>query len=165
MTDLPPEEAADWKTAANEAGLATIFLLAPTSTKERIELAAKMGSGFIYCVSRTGVTGARSEMPTELEALVRDDQGGVRPARGGRIRHIEAGARELRYAVRRRSGGRKRAGQCHSGSRRIGRSGASAGEFVRSLKAGVAAGSNQDVLKRTVRKTDGFDAAEADSDP
>jgi tryptophan synthase alpha chain len=70
LTDLPPEEAADWKTAANKAGLASIFLLAPTSTKERIELAAKMGSGFIYCVSRTGVTGARSDMPAELRALV-----------------------------------------------------------------------------------------------
>lgn len=70
LTDLPPEEAADWKTAASKANLASIFLLAPTSTKERIELAAKMGSGFIYCVSRTGVTGARSEMPAELQTLV-----------------------------------------------------------------------------------------------
>ena len=70
ITDLPPEEAAEWKTAANEAKLASIFLLAPTSTKERIKLAAKVGSGFIYCVSRTGVTGARSEMPAELQALV-----------------------------------------------------------------------------------------------
>jgi tryptophan synthase alpha chain len=71
MTDLPPEEAGDWKKAADGAGLATIFLLAPTSTKERIELAAKFGTGFIYCVSRTGVTGARDNMPTELEALVK----------------------------------------------------------------------------------------------
>ena len=70
MTDLPPEEAREWKKAADAAGLATIFLLAPTSTKERIELTAKMSSGFIYCVSRTGVTGARSDMPAELEGLV-----------------------------------------------------------------------------------------------
>jgi len=70
ITDLPPEEAAEWKAAADEAKLASIFLLATTSTKERIKLAAKMGSGFIYCVSRTGVTGARSEMPAELQALV-----------------------------------------------------------------------------------------------
>jgi len=70
LTDLPPEEAGDWKKAADEAGLATIFLLAPTSTKERIELAAKFGTGFIYCVSRTGVTGARDTMPAELESLV-----------------------------------------------------------------------------------------------
>ena len=70
MTDLPPEEAGEWKKSADRAGVATIFLLAPTSTKERIEVAAKMGSGFIYCVSRTGVTGARDDMPAELEALV-----------------------------------------------------------------------------------------------
>lgn len=70
MTDLPPEESAEWKKAADEAKLAAILLLAPTSTKERIRLTAKLGSGFIYCVSRTGVTGARSDMPTELKELV-----------------------------------------------------------------------------------------------
>lgn len=72
MTDLPPEEADEWNAAADEAGLATIFLLAPTSTKERIELAANMASGFIYCVSRTGVTGTRDEVPIEVRDLVND---------------------------------------------------------------------------------------------
>ncbi len=70
MVDLPVEEASDWKTAADSAGLATIFLLAPTSTKERIALTAKMASGFIYCVSRTGVTGAQASVPTDLKSLV-----------------------------------------------------------------------------------------------
>ncbi len=70
MTDLPPEEAGDWKLAADDAGLATIMLVAPTSTKDRIERAAKMASGLIYCVSRTGVTGARSEVPAELRELI-----------------------------------------------------------------------------------------------
>jgi len=70
VTDLPPEEATEWKAAADRVGLAAIFLLAPTSTKDRIRLGAKMGSGFIYCVSRTGVTGARSDVPVELGALV-----------------------------------------------------------------------------------------------
>ncbi len=70
MTDLPPEESAEWKNAADEAGLATVFLLAPTSTKERILLTAKLASGFIYCVSRVGVTGARSDVPSELKDLV-----------------------------------------------------------------------------------------------
>ena len=70
MTDLPPEESAEWKKAADDAKLATIFLLAPTSTKERIRLTAKLGSGFIYCVSRVGVTGARSDVPAELKGLV-----------------------------------------------------------------------------------------------
>lgn len=69
LTDLPPEEAGDWKKAADEAGLATVFLLAPTSTKDRVERAAKMASGFVYLVSRTGVTGARDEVPAEIREL------------------------------------------------------------------------------------------------
>ncbi len=71
LTDLPFEEGREWKMAADRVGLATIPLVAPTSTKERIELLAKMASGFIYCVSRVGVTGARNDMPPELEALVK----------------------------------------------------------------------------------------------
>ncbi|MGQ9580871.1 MAG: tryptophan synthase subunit alpha [Armatimonadota bacterium] len=70
ITDLPPEEAGQWKRIADTAGLATILLVAPTSTKERIRLIAKMGSGFIYCVSRTGVTGAGDHLPKELVDLV-----------------------------------------------------------------------------------------------
>ena len=70
LTDLPPEEAGPWKEASEAAGLATIFLVAPTSTPERIALIAKNTTGFIYCVSRTGVTGARAEMAPELAALL-----------------------------------------------------------------------------------------------
>jgi len=70
ITDLPFEEAHEWKSAADAVCLATIQLIAPTSTKDRIELGAKMASGFVYCVSRTGVTGARSEIPAELRDLV-----------------------------------------------------------------------------------------------
>jgi tryptophan synthase alpha chain len=72
ITDLPPEESTDWKKAADAAGLATIFLLAPTSTKERIRRASNMASGFIYCVSRTGVTGARNDVPNDLRDLVKE---------------------------------------------------------------------------------------------
>jgi tryptophan synthase alpha chain len=70
MTDLPPEESGEWKPTADTAKLATIQLIAPTSTKDRIRLGANMASGFIYCVSRTGVTGARNEVPAELPELV-----------------------------------------------------------------------------------------------
>jgi tryptophan synthase alpha chain len=70
ITDLPPEEAEEWKAAASAAELDTIFLLAPTSTDERIRIAAKMASGFVYCVSRTGVTGVQAELPPDLEALL-----------------------------------------------------------------------------------------------
>ncbi len=70
LTDLPPEEAGPWKAASEAAGLATIFLVAPTSTPKRIALIAENTTGFVYCVSRTGVTGARSEMDPELAALL-----------------------------------------------------------------------------------------------
>ena len=70
LTDLPPEEAVPWKAAAEAHGMATIFLVAPTSTPERIALIAHNTTGFVYCVSRTGVTGARTEFPAELKALI-----------------------------------------------------------------------------------------------
>ncbi len=77
MTDLTPEESDDWKCSADGAGLATIYLLAPTSTEDRIHLTANMASGFIYCVSRTGVTGAREDIPPELASLVRRIKAGT----------------------------------------------------------------------------------------
>jgi tryptophan synthase alpha chain len=71
LSDLPPEEADDWKAQADARDLATIFLLAPTSTPERIKTVVDhMQSGFVYCVSRTGVTGARRDVPVDLAALV-----------------------------------------------------------------------------------------------
>jgi tryptophan synthase alpha chain len=70
ITDLPPDEADEWLTYARAAGLQTVFLLTPTSTTERIRLVAERGQGFIYCVSRTGVTGARDELPPDLPDLI-----------------------------------------------------------------------------------------------
>lgn len=70
ITDLPPEEAGEWKSAADAAGVDTIFLLAPTSNQERIDIAAANATGFVYCVSRTGVTGVQSELPTDLRGLL-----------------------------------------------------------------------------------------------
>lgn len=70
VTDMIPEEAATWKPIAEAAGLATIFLLAPTSTTERMEAVGKLATGFIYCVSMTGITGTKEVVPTELPPLV-----------------------------------------------------------------------------------------------
>jgi len=70
LTDVPPEEAGEWIKVAMQAGLATIFLLAPTSTEERIRLVAEIGTGFIYCISRTGVTGEREQLPEDLPELI-----------------------------------------------------------------------------------------------
>jgi tryptophan synthase alpha chain len=70
ISDLPPEEAGAWLAAARPAGLDTIFLLGPTSPASRIRLVAEGGSGFVYCISRLGVTGARAELPPDLFTLI-----------------------------------------------------------------------------------------------
>lgn len=70
VPDLPPEEAEELEAACRAAGLATIYLLAPTSTDERIRMVAGHSTGFIYLVSVTGITGARTELPPELGAFV-----------------------------------------------------------------------------------------------
>lgn len=65
--DLPPEEGErDLVPALQDQGVDAIFLLAPTSTRERIDRVAKASSGFLYYVSRTGVTGERSALPLDL---------------------------------------------------------------------------------------------------
>ena len=70
VPDLPPEESAELETLCNEHGLALVYLLAPTSTPERIERVAKQSRGFIYLVSLTGVTGARNQLPPGLSDFV-----------------------------------------------------------------------------------------------
>ncbi|MHB1000639.1 MAG: tryptophan synthase subunit alpha [Armatimonadota bacterium] len=70
ITDLTPEESDVWKTAADHYGISTIYLLAPTSTNDRIEKVASLASGFVYCVSRTGVTGAQTDMRLEVGDLI-----------------------------------------------------------------------------------------------
>jgi tryptophan synthase alpha chain len=70
-TDLTPEEAGDYWKAMHERGLDTIFLAAPTSTDERLEIISGCSSGFLYLISRTGVTGERASMPEDLPALAR----------------------------------------------------------------------------------------------
>lgn len=70
VPDLPLEEADELRAAARERGLDLIPFLAPTSTDERVRLAAERGSGFVYCVSVTGVTGARRRLPDDLPAFL-----------------------------------------------------------------------------------------------
>jgi tryptophan synthase alpha chain len=69
--DLPIEEAEDFDRVLAAAGLDTIFLLSPTTTEERIRKAARLGRGFLYGISRLGVTGARDRVADGAEALVR----------------------------------------------------------------------------------------------
>ncbi len=70
VTDLPPEEADEWVGAARAVELDTIFLLAPNSTDARVKKVVDLASGFVYCVSRMGVTGAQAELPEDLAELV-----------------------------------------------------------------------------------------------
>jgi len=70
VTDLIPEEAGSFKAALRAQDLDMIFLVAPTSTDSRLKLVAEHASGFIYAVSRAGVTGTRETVSTEAKALV-----------------------------------------------------------------------------------------------
>lgn len=71
VTDLTPEESADYRRAMSAHNLDTIFLAAPTSNDERLAKIAECSSGFLYLVSRTGVTGAKDALPDDLPALLR----------------------------------------------------------------------------------------------
>jgi tryptophan synthase alpha chain len=70
-TDLTPEESADYRRILAAHNLDTIFLGAPTSTDERLAKIAAVSSGFLYLISRTGVTGAKDALPDDLPALLR----------------------------------------------------------------------------------------------
>ena len=70
VTDLTPEESGEFEVELRAHGLDMIFLVAPTSNDERLQLVAEHASGFIYAVSRAGVTGARSSVSAEAEKLV-----------------------------------------------------------------------------------------------
>ncbi|MBV9790499.1 MAG: tryptophan synthase subunit alpha [Chloroflexi bacterium] len=70
VPDLPPEESGELYAACQAHDIDLIQLLAPTSTKERIGHVIEQASGFIYCVALTGVTGARSELRTDLPAFL-----------------------------------------------------------------------------------------------
>lgn len=70
LTDLSVEEAEPYVGAMRNAGLDTVFLAAPTSTQRRLELVAKYSTGFVYLVSRTGVTGERATVSGAVTPLV-----------------------------------------------------------------------------------------------
>jgi tryptophan synthase alpha chain len=74
VLDLPPEESENYEAMMRDAGLCVIYLVAPTTPDERIELIVKRGSGFIYYVSREGVTGMQAKVSdtiTQMTAKIR----------------------------------------------------------------------------------------------
>ncbi len=70
LTDLSVEEAEPYIQVMRQAGLDTVFLAAPTSSQRRLELVAKYSTGFVYLVSRTGVTGERANISDSVGPLV-----------------------------------------------------------------------------------------------
>lgn len=71
VTDLPAEAAGPLRALLHERGIDLIFLVAPTTSDGRLRQIAKLASGFIYAIARTGVTGTHSELADESETLVR----------------------------------------------------------------------------------------------
>ena len=70
VPDLPPEEAGTLLVSAEQYNLATVFLVSPTSPPERLSAIAAVSTGFIYCVSVTGVTGARASLSDEIAPMI-----------------------------------------------------------------------------------------------
>ena len=70
VSDLPPEEAGEWREIAARHALETVFLVTPVSEPERLALACEASTGFVYVVSRAGTTGVRRDLPPELPALL-----------------------------------------------------------------------------------------------
>jgi len=76
VLDLPPEEAGEYKSRMDTAGLCTVFLVSPVTPENRLRLIAKNATGFIYYVSQMGVTGEREQVSGQIPVMV------------GRIRRI-----------------------------------------------------------------------------
>lgn len=72
VADLTPDEGGPFEAVAVEAGLAVIYLVAPTTSPARRALVAARSGGFLYCVSLVGVTGARTALPRQVARLVRE---------------------------------------------------------------------------------------------
>jgi tryptophan synthase alpha chain len=70
IPDLPPEEAGEAEQLCRDHSLALVYLLPPTAGSDRLQVVAKRSSGFLYLVSLTGVTGARSTLPPDLEKFI-----------------------------------------------------------------------------------------------
>ena len=70
IPDLPLEESADWKKEASGNGIDLIFLVTPTTSDERLRGMVEATGGFVYCVSLTGITGARTDLPPHLSEFI-----------------------------------------------------------------------------------------------
>jgi len=139
LVDLPPEEAGAFKSMADRNGVNVIFLLTPTSDKARLDKVAKFGSGFIYYVSVTGVTGARQSVAGSVIDAVGEIKSKVRlplavgfgiadPEQAGRVARVADGVVVGSAIVK--------LFETHSGKALE----ESVTDFVASLKAGIGRG-------------------------
>ncbi len=117
VPDLPVEEAESMQQVAQSHGVDVVLLAAPTSPDARLARIGRAASGFIYCVSTTGVTGARSALDAGLPAFIDRLRGPHHSASGRRVRRVDPGS------GRRSGGGRRRGdrGQRAGGPGRAGR--------------------------------------------
>ena len=92
VTDLPVEEAGDYLRAMKAHKLAPVFLAAPTSTDQRLRAIAKHSRGFVYAISRTGITGTRQELAGDARSLVERLASAHQAADCGGLRHLDSGA-------------------------------------------------------------------------
>ena len=91
VLDLPPEESENYEATDGEADLCTIYLVAPTTPDERIELIVKRGTGFIYYVSREGVTGMQQKVSDTIARNDGENSCAHRLADCGRFWHFQSG--------------------------------------------------------------------------
>jgi tryptophan synthase alpha chain len=108
VPDAPVEEAAEIAGPLRTAGLDTAFLVAPTSSAERIGAACAASTGFVYCVTVAGTTGTRANLPTGVPELLAKGTGPDHPAGGGRFRHRPPGTHRGPARARRRRRCRQR---------------------------------------------------------
>ena len=105
-TDLTPEEADEYRATMQAHGLDTIFLAAPTSTDARLAQIAACSSGFLYLISRAGVTGAREALPRRIARAGSAHAEVYVAAHRGRVRHFAADTRDGPRGNRGCGGGR-----------------------------------------------------------
>ena len=119
VLDLPPEESDNYEALMKKAGLCHIYLVAPTTPEDRIELIVKRGSGFIYYISREGVTGMQSAGRGQSRAAGRQNPRAHEAAHRRRVWHLDAGTGEDRGIRRGRRRRRQRGGESDCGARQI----------------------------------------------
>lgn len=91
VPDLPPEEGEALEEFCASQGLALVYLLAPTSTPERIRLVLSRTRGFVYCVSVTGITGARERLPVGLADFIARVRAAIRQQEGEELPYLAVG--------------------------------------------------------------------------